>query len=114
MKLVQRGQLSWPQTGSGEDADPEIRDGRWGDRRGGTSKRLAHSHHRKEPAELLLVDSKEIRDGVEFLLSQYLFRHLRQEHAINHSGGEDLALRRGQNDVCAPSLEATLTSSFRT
>lgn len=59
---------------------------------GGTSKRLAHSHQRKDPAKLILVDSEEIWDGVEFLFSQHLFRHLWKHHAINHSVQEGVAL----------------------
>lgn len=69
---------------------------------GGMSKRLAHSHHRKDPAKLLLVDSEEIRDSVEFLFSQHLCRHLRKHHAIHHSGHEHMALaERAERCLCS-------------
>ena len=63
--------------------------------RGGESNRPVHSHHWNNPAELLLIDSDDVGNSVERLFSQNLLRHLWQQHSINHSGQEGMALGRG-------------------
>lgn len=52
----------------------------------------AHSHLWKGPAELLLVGAHHIGDSVEVLLSQNLFRHLWQHHAVHDGEQERVAL----------------------
>ena len=82
---------SWrrSQRGVRRKRGPVTRDGR-GDvtGRGGESKRPALSHHRQNPATLLLVDSHDVGNGVEILLSQNLFGCLWQQHSVKHGGQE--------------------------
>lgn len=85
------------------------RDGR-GPVTGGASvecEKPALSHRWQKPAKLLLVDSHDVGDSVEILLSQNLFRHLGQQHSIHHSGQEGMAL--GKRAVWSP-LEVSPTA----
>lgn len=56
------------------------------------SKKSVYAHSWQNPAKLLLVDSHDVGHSVEILLSQDLFGHLGQHHAVNYSGNEGVAL----------------------